>query len=146
LEAVRRLFRTLPEAKAAPDDPEIRTRNQVAAWFSYTLPGPSASGLSHVMGKQIGARHEIPHGVTSCLLLSHVIRYLASRVPERVALLQEAIGADPADATYRLIQSLGLPQHIAQFGIGEPELRRAAGELAGKYPAEDLLRIYLAAL
>jgi hypothetical protein len=39
-----------------------------------------------------------------------------------------------------------LPQHIAAYGIGEPELRKAAGELAGKYPAEDLLEIYLAAL
>jgi hypothetical protein len=47
---------------------------------------------------------------------------------------------------YRLVASLGLPQHIAAFGIGEPELRRAASDLAGKYPAEDLLKIYLAAL
>jgi hypothetical protein len=45
-----------------------------------------------------------------------------------------------------LIGLLGLPQHIAAYGIGEPELRKAAGELAGKYPAEDLLTIYLAAL
>jgi hypothetical protein len=45
-----------------------------------------------------------------------------------------------------LIGSLGLPQHIAAYGIGEPELRKAAGELAGKYPAEELLKIYLAAL
>jgi hypothetical protein len=45
-----------------------------------------------------------------------------------------------------LIESLGLPKHIAAYGIGEPELRKAASELAGKYPAEDLLEIYLAAL
>ena len=45
-----------------------------------------------------------------------------------------------------MIESLGLPQHIAAYGISEPELRKAAGELAGKYPAEDLLGIYLAAL
>jgi hypothetical protein len=45
-----------------------------------------------------------------------------------------------------LIASLGLPQHIAAYGIGEPELSNAAGQLAGKYPAEDLLEIYLAAL
>jgi hypothetical protein len=45
-----------------------------------------------------------------------------------------------------LIESLGLPQHIAAYRIGEPELRKAAAELAGKYPAEDLLKIYMAAL
>jgi maleylacetate reductase len=146
LEAIRRLFMSLPRAKATPDELEIRTENQLAAWFSFTLPSASASGLSHTMGKQIGARHGIPHGVTSCLLLANVIRYLERRVPERVALLAEATGPDPAQRVEGLVESLGLPQHIATYGIGEPELRKAAGELAGKFPAEDLLEIYLAAL
>jgi alcohol dehydrogenase class IV len=146
LEAIRRLFKSLPRAKAAPDDVDVRTENQLAAWFSYTLPGPSASGLSHTMGKQIGARHDIPHGVTSCLLLAHVMRYLAGVKPDRMAVLAEVAEANPPDAVYRLVESLGLPQHIAAYGIGEPELRRAAQDLAGKYPAEDLLQIYLAAL
>ena len=146
LEAIRRLFGSLPGAKAAPGDAGVRTENQLAAWFSFTLPGESAGGLSHVMGKQIGARHGIPHGVTSCLLLPHVIRYFQERAPERVALLTQATGPDPAGRVQGLIASLDLPQHIASFGIGEPELRKAADELAGKYPAADLLEIYRAAL
>ena len=140
LEGIRRLFDSLPRAKAAPSDLEVRTENQLAAWFSFTLPGASASGLSHTMGKQIGARHGIPHGVTSCLLLPHVIRYLAKRMPERSSALPSA------ERVEELIAFLELPQHIVAYGIGEPELRQAAGELAGKYPAEDLLSIYLAAL
>jgi maleylacetate reductase len=146
LEAIRRLFDSLPRAKAGPSDISVRTENQLAAWFSFTLPGPSAGGLSHVMGKQIGARYGIPHGVTSCLLLPHVMRYYETRMPDRVALLSAATGPDPAERVQGLIKSLGLPQHIAAYGIGEPELRKAAGELAGKYPAEDLLEVYLAAL
>ena len=146
LEAIRRLFDSLPKAKAAPDDLEVRTENQVAAWFSFTLPGASAGGLSHMMGKQIGARHGIPHGVTSCLLLPHVMRYLTKQAPERMGLLSQAMGGSPADMVQGLIAKLGLPQHIADFGIGEPELRRAADELAGKTSAEDLRAIYLAAL
>jgi maleylacetate reductase len=140
LEAIRRLFDSLPRARAAPRDLEVRTENQLAAWFSFTLPGASASGLSHTMGKQIGARHGIPHGVTSCLLLPHVMRYLAPKMPDRMAALPSS------DEVYKLISSLGLPQHIAAYGIGEPELKRAAGELAGKYPAQELVEIYLAAL
>lgn len=140
LEAISRLFDSLPRAKAAPRDLSVRTENQLAAWFSFTLPGPSAGGLCHTMGKQIGARHGIPHGVTSCLLLPHVMRYLAPRMPDRTARLPSA------DAVYALIASLELPQHIADYGIGEPELRRAASELASKYSADDILSIYLAAL
>jgi len=145
LEAIRRLFDSLPRAKAAPGDIDVRTENQLAAWFGYTLTA-SASGLSHTMGKQIGARHAIPHGVTSCLLLPHVMRYLERRMPERFALIAEATGPDPAGRVQGLIGSLQLPQHISAYRIGEPELRKAAGELGGKYPAEDLLKIYLAAL
>ena len=140
LEAIKRLFASLPRAKAAPSDLGVRSENQLAAWFSFTLPGASAAGLSHVMGKQIGARYGIPHGVTSCLLLPHVMRYLAPSMPERMKSLPSA------DEVQELIRSLGLPQHIAAYGIGEPELRRAAEELAGKHTADSLLEIYLAAL
>jgi maleylacetate reductase len=146
LEAIRRLFDTLPRAKAAPADTGVRTENQLAAWFSFTLPAQSAGGLSHAMGKQIGARHGIPHGVTSCLLLPHVMRYYERRMPDRVAALAAVIGTDPAGLVQGLIESLGLPQHIAAYGIGDAELRQAAGELAGKYPADDLFGIYRAAM
>ena len=152
LEAIRRLFRTLPLARADPDDASVRTENQLAAWFSYTLPGPTAGGLSHMMGKQIGARHGIPHGVTSCLLLPHVMRYLAGRQPERLGEVSRATGAGggpsaAADDVFALIRSLGLPQRISAYGIGEPELHAAAAAMAGPEHAEaDLLRIYLAAL
>jgi len=147
LESVRRLFRTLPQAKAQPKDLAVRTANQLGAWFSFTLPGASASGLSHVLGKQIGARHRIPHGVTSCLLLPHVMRYLAASQPERMQELGAATGGDDAaEAVETLIHELRLPQHIAEFGVGESELRRAASELAGKYAETDLLKIYTAAL
>src|SRR5438105_7073539 len=146
LEAIRRLFDSLPRARAAPGDTAVRTENQVAAWFSFTLPGASAAGLSHTMGKQIGARHGIPHGVTSCLLLPHVMRYLAKTMPERMAILSEVMGGDAAKCVYSLIGSLGLPQHIAAYGCSEPDLRRAAEELAGKFPAEGLFKIYQATL
>jgi alcohol dehydrogenase class IV len=126
----------------------VRSENQLAAWFSFTLPAASAGGLSHVMGKQIGARHEIPHGVTSCLLMPHVMRYVAREKPERVARLGAATGSvkDAAGDVEALIASLGLPQHIAEYGLGETELRRAADDLGDRYPAKDLLEIYLAAL
>jgi 3-oxoacid CoA-transferase len=146
LEAVRRLFRTLPLARDRPNDPAIRTENQIAAWLSYPLP-EAAGGLSHVMGKQIGARHGIPHGFTSCLLLPHVMRYRASRQPERMAELSRATGAGggplaAADDVEALIEGLGLRRTLAAWGVEEPDLRRAVDALAGEHSADDLLDIY----
>ena len=146
LDSIRRLFDSLPRAKASPQDVDVRTENQLAAWFSFTLPGASAGGLSHTMGKQIGARHGIPHGVTSCLLLPHVMRYLERFEPERMAVLAEVMGGNPANCVQRLIAALGLPQGVAQYGVGEVELRQAAKDLAGKLPVEELIAIYISAL
>jgi len=63
----------------------------------------------------------------------------AKSKPERTALLPSA------NAVYELISRLGLPQHIAAYGLGEPELGRAAGELAGKHEPQEILAIYLSA-
>jgi maleylacetate reductase len=150
VEGLRRLFRSLPAAKERPGDASIRTENQLGAWFAYTLTGPTAAGLSHMMGKQIGARHGIPHGVTSCLLLPHVMRYRARLQPERAAKLAQAIGvgedgAAAAGAVADLIERLGLPRRIRDFGLGEAELRAAAEGLTGPHSAADLLAIYRAA-
>src|SRR5207245_11371620 len=60
LEAIRRLFDSLPRAKAAPNDADVRTENQLAAWFSLTLPSASAGGLRHMTGKRIGVQPGIP--------------------------------------------------------------------------------------
>jgi alcohol dehydrogenase class IV len=151
LEAVRRLFKVLPAARANPESADVRTDCQIAAWLGYTLPGPTASGLSHTMGKQIGARYGIPHGVTSCLLLPHVMRYRARYQPDRLTVLAGAtgVGEGPlaaADDVQSLIAALGVPRHIAAYGLAEPELRAAADALGGEHSAADLLDVYRAAL
>lgn len=150
LESVRRLFATLPAAKARPGDTALRGENQLGAWFSMSLPEASAGGLSHVMGKQIGARFGIPHGVTSCLLLPHVLAYRARLQTERMPPLAAAMGGEPALRAADLVQRLELPTRISAFGLGEQDLREAArgvGEtFQGAYPQEDVLDIYLAAL
>lgn len=150
VEGLRRLFRSLPAARERPGEASIRTESQLGAWFAYTLPGPTAAGLSHMLGKQIGARHGIPHGVTSCLLLPHTLRYRDRLQPERTAELAQATGAGDdggalADAVEELIRQLGLPQRIRDFGLGEAELRSAVENLAGPHSADDLLAIYRAA-
>jgi hypothetical protein len=64
-----------------------------------------------------------------------------------MAMLGQATGSgNAAGDVQHLIESLGLPQHIADFGVGEPDLKTAANELGGRYPPKDLLGIYLKAL
>ena len=150
VEGLRRLLASLPAVRERPADTGLRTENQLGAWFAYTLTGPAAAGLSHVMGKQIGARHGIPHGVTSCLLLPHVLRYRARLQPERTAQLAVAIGAGADGAAAAaviedLVRRLSLPAQIRDFGLGDSDLAAAARALAGDHPYEELLAVYRSA-
>ena len=153
LEAIARMIGALRATAVDPGDLLARSEAQLAAWFSYTLPLSSMTGLSHQMGKQIGARHGIGHGETSALLLPHVMRYRAERDPERSAVLDAALnridgrGLTAAERVAELVADLGLPRQIASFGVAAQDLRRAAEEIAtADYPADDLSAIYLAAL
>jgi len=149
LEALRRLRASLLATHADPTDLAARTESQLGAWFSFTLPGPAAAGLSHTLGKRIGSRHDIPHGVSSCLLLPHVMRYLAPRTQLQQARIAAALGVPPtcaADAIQDLIASLGLPQHLSDYGLSDADLEAAARPVASEtYPFDDLLGIYRAA-
>jgi len=157
LDSIRRLFASLPAARARPGAVDVRCENQVAAWLSYSLVS-AASGLSHTLGKQIGSTHGIPHGVTSCLLLPHVMRYRARTQASRLALVAPAMGVArtgasaqqlalaAADAVQDLIRRLGQPQQLSRYKLTEADLRAAAEPVASEAnPLEDLLAIYAAA-
>ncbi len=159
LDALHRLRASLLATRTDPTDLAARNESQLGAWFSFTLPGPAAAGLSHTLGKRIGSRHGIPHGVSSCLLLPHVMRYLAPRTGPAQARIAEALGVDvrempedqaaqcAADAVADLIASLDLPNHLAAYGLSEADLESTARPVASAtLPFEDLVGIYRAAL
>src|SRR5438067_6864089 len=148
LDGLRRLRRGLLATKANPTDAAARTECQLGAWHSYLLPGPAARGLSHTLSKRLGSRHDIPHGVGSCLLLPHVLRYLAPRAPETMRKIADALEAPgAAEGVSRLIAQLGLPQHLSAYRLSDADLREAVRPMANAGHSEkDLLGILRAAL
>lgn len=147
-DGLRRLKAGLLAVRARPDDLGARTECQLGGWFAYLLPGASSRGLSHTLGKRLGSRHGIPHGVTSCLLLPHVLRYLAPRAPEAAGRIARALGAsDAATGVAELVTALDLPRHLSAWKLSEADLREAAQPLASpEHPEADLVAILHAAL
>jgi len=158
LESLGLLQRSLLATHAQPGNREYRTESQLGAWFSFTLPGPAAGGLSHTLGKRIGSRHGIPHGVSSCLVLPHVMQYLVPRQPAQLARAAAALGVDvrempveqaaarAADCVAALIEQLDLPRHLSAYGLSDADLEAAAAPVANAdYPLDDLVGIYRAA-
>jgi maleylacetate reductase len=138
LEAIRKLFTYLLRSKTHPDDLNARTELQLAAWMSFFGEVSTPLGLSHNLGRRIGASYKVPHGITSCILLPHVMRALAPhhiqplmRITQALQLtddkptdLEAALRA--ADAVQGLVRRLGLPQRLQDVGVDAAEFHKIA--------------------
>jgi alcohol dehydrogenase class IV len=156
LEAIRRLFDALPRSFQQPGDLETRTGLQLAAWMSFFGEINTPMGLSHNLGRRIGATYNVPHGITSCITLPHVMRHFARRhtaVLARIARALQLAEAGPddfdaallvPDAVSDLIGRLGLPRRLSQVGVGADDLHNIAvatvGENEQTAEVEELLR------
>jgi maleylacetate reductase len=145
LEAIRRLFRYLPLSKERPDDLDARAELQLAAWMSFFGEVNTPMGLSHNLGRRMGATYGVPHGITSCVTLAPVMRFMATRdAPhaEVIARIGHAIAGDvvgddlraaqsAVDAVGDLVVRLGLPTRLREVGIEADAIPAIAAGVAG---------------
>ena len=136
LEAIRKLFAYLPRSQAHPEDVEIRTELQLAAWMSFFGSTNTPMGLSHVLGRSMGATYHVAHGITSCITLPVVMKAMVESHAaqlSRIAQVLQLPGDDQATqamhaaiAVDDLIARLGLPRHLREVGIGPDDLHSIA--------------------
>jgi maleylacetate reductase len=142
LEGARRLMEYLPLSKREPEELEVRLELQLAAWLSYFGPANTPMGLSHELGRRIGASYEVPHGITSCIILAPSLRVVKMRVQdERWSRLSEALDGDPPERVSSLVEELGLPGRLREVGVSEKDLE----EIAKEYGDGEALAILKAA-
>lgn len=153
LEAVRLLFENLRSSTSNPTDLRLRLSCQIAAWMSFAGVLDVGTGLSHAIGRVIGATWNIPHGITSCLTLAEVMRVEARRNPERLLIIARAEGKSvdgvstgraamsAADGVSELVQSLGLSKRLRDYGIKREDLSVIARQVAGTDQRTDTLQI-----
>jgi alcohol dehydrogenase class IV len=78
--------------------------------------------LCHVLGG-----FGLPHAETHSIVLPHAVRYNHAAAPEAMKRLSRAtMAADPASGLYDLEKKLGLPMRLADIGMKEPDIERAA--------------------
>lgn len=122
-----------------PDNLEDRLSCMYAGWKSISgLLSAKNVGfrLSHPLGHQIGARWDIPHGVTSCIVLPAVCRFLSPRTAVAQAKIARALGAknDSAEGVVSdFLDQLNVPRRLSDCGA-----RRAEIPLVAKAVAEEL--------
>ncbi|MBI3969392.1 MAG: iron-containing alcohol dehydrogenase, partial [Chloroflexi bacterium] len=97
-EAIRLLLRHLPASTAATGNTTAdRGQCQLAAWLSIFGMNNVRTGLSHALGHQLGARCHVPHGITSCVTMPHVVAFMGWKSPEELVDLAPAFSVAPDD-------------------------------------------------
>ena len=140
LEGARRLVAYLPRSKETSDDVEVRHELQLASWMAYFGPSNTPMGLSHNLGRRIGASYDVPHGYTSCVTLAPTIEVVGNRVPrDRWEQLTNALGGDPAKRVAALVEGLELPSTLHDVGVPEADIEEIAQEFGDR--AEDAREI-----
>lgn len=146
LEAIRKLFTYLPRCQSYMDDLVTRTELQLAAWMSFFGEVNTPMGLSHNLGRRIGASYNVPHGITSCITLTHVMRTFTPMHTQALARIAQALrlvddndysqsaALKAADAVSELVRHLGLPQRLRDVGVPESDLHA----IAASTPSRDL--------
>jgi alcohol dehydrogenase class IV len=128
-EAIRLTGKYLVAAYRDGSNMEAREGMMLAA----TLGGMSMSGalchIAHNIGRLLGSKFQIPHGVAGACCLPQVLEAIAPAVPEKVKYITEMIGFPlPADASVdeikkaaysagmKLIHDLDLP-NLKSYGL-----------------------------
>jgi alcohol dehydrogenase class IV len=134
-EGIRALAAALPVIVRNPRDMEARGEALYGAW----LAGMSLNAgiaLHHKLCHTLGGTWNLPHAETHSIILPHAVRYNRDAAPEAMVRIARALGTeDAAGGLYDLEVKLGLKMKLADLGVPEADLERAAKiALEAPYP------------
>ena len=140
-EAIRLMMAHLPGSIGGGSD-RLAERGwcQIAAWHSFFGGASTGMGVSHALGHEIGPHWDVPHGVTSCITLPHVMRFMADVAPQRFRRIAEALDVpfdDPraaalasADKVAAFIAGFDVPHSLKAAGVERAEIHDIAEAVA----------------
>lgn len=127
LAGARRLAQSLPLVVDDPDDLAVRAAVLEGAALAGRCLQNASMGAHHGLSQLLGGRTGIPHGLANAVLLAHSIRFNADAVPDAVARIAVAVGADDAaEAMAALTARLGIPSQLADCGVTLEDLEAVA--------------------
>jgi alcohol dehydrogenase class IV len=138
LEAIRLLYRYLPEVLDRLDDRWLRNRIMLASLEAGLAFSNASLGAVHAMAHSLGGLLDLPHGECNALLLDHVAAFNYSAAPERYDRIGEIFGARlsglTAEERQRSVveslrsfkEQLGLESGLGKRGVRREDIGRLA--------------------
>ncbi|HKU46690.1 MAG TPA: maleylacetate reductase, partial [Burkholderiales bacterium] len=126
-EGIRALASSLPAIMRNTRDLEARSEALYGAWLCGIVLGSAGMALHHKLCHVLGGSYNLPHAETHSIVLPHAVRYNHDSAPDAMARIRTAIQSnDAAAGLYDLEKKLGLPLRLADIGMKEADLERAA--------------------
>jgi len=126
-EGIRAFARALPVLVNDPANREARSDALYAAWLCGICFGSVGGALHHKLCHVLGGTFDLPHAETHTVILPHATAYNAEAAPEAMARIARALGSDDAaGGLYDLEVRLGTPLSLAEIGMPENGLQKAA--------------------
>jgi alcohol dehydrogenase class IV len=125
-EGIRALASALPKISSNPKDPEARSDALYGAWLAGCTISTTSVALHHKLCHVLGG-FGLPHAETHAIVLPHAVRYNQDAAREAMKRLSAAmVASDPPAGIYDLEKRLGLPLKLADIGMQEADIERAA--------------------
>lgn len=125
-DAMRAFHRALPVLMTDPQNHAARADALYAAWCCSTMLGQVSMALHHKLAHVLGGSFGMPHAETHSVLLPHTTAFNAAAVPDLLTPISEVFGSPAGAGLWDFAKTLGAPLRLADLGLSEPDLDRAA--------------------
>lgn len=130
---IRALAAGLPVAVEDPADLAGRTESLRGAWLAGAALAGAGTGFHHQICHALGGAFRLDHGGMHAVVLPYAVGFVTPAVPGEMARVAACLGtADAATGCWELARSLGTPASLAELGLAEADLERAAELCAGR--------------
>jgi maleylacetate reductase len=125
-DGIAKMTRALDRVLVAPSDIAARSDALYGAWLCAVCLGAGGVALHHKLCHVLGGSFNLPHAETHTIILPHALAYNAPEIPQAMAAMRRATGAEkPAKALFRIAQSAGVPTALKDLGMPQDGIARA---------------------
>jgi maleylacetate reductase len=133
---LRTLARSLPDIVRHPAELAARGDALLGSHLAGRALDLTSMGLQHRLCHVLGGSFGLPHALTHAVVLPYVVAYNAPAATAALRVVADALGSPDAwTGLFALTRGLGLTRTLADLGLREADLDRAAELTAqGAYP------------
>jgi alcohol dehydrogenase class IV len=132
-EGAKVLQRGLPRAVADPTSLAARSDALLGAFMGGAALAAAGVGIHHQLCHLLGGAYRLPHAELHAVMLPHAVHFVAPAARPQLARLAAGLGVgDVPGAIWDLGRQLGTPASLAELGLAETELDRAATQAVAR--------------